>query len=125
MTLKTDAEVKKQRITKIPKHYRDGIQNKKFGERGNKKFIEWIGLDAAEKYEIDSKIIIPTLILQCGDTCKSVIYTRQFNATTDISKHPLPLLTVQVPIPRKSGTILSTTDLCTAYHLVTLAPEFQ
>ena len=72
LTLKRDAEIKKQRITKIPIHYREKIQTKR-DEVETDEINERVGLDAAQNNALGSELITPILILRKGDTSKLLL----------------------------------------------------
>ena len=65
------------------------------------------------------------MFLSKRDSHKLVTDARLLNATSDVSKHKFPRITVQVSIPRIKGKVFSTTDLPTFHHQGELPPETQ
>ena len=124
ITLKQDAALKKQRITKIPIHCREKIQAI-LDELETNGLIEPVGLDAAQNHEISSEFISPFKIFAKGDTYNYVFDATLLNAETDFSKYPFPSLPVQVLMTKFIGSLFSTIDLSSAFHQVALTPETQ
>ena len=116
--------MKKQRIAKIPIHYRDQIQQILDDLEQNGR-IERVGLNAARNNELGSDISNRVIILPIGDTYNIVMDARLLNAMTDVSKYHFPLLPVQILTPRINGKICGTTDVSTADHQIALTPETE
>ena len=72
-----------QRITKVPIHYRDQIQQI-LDDLKDKGIIEGVQLNGAENNELGSEFIYPIKIRTKGDTYKRVTDARLFNAITDV-----------------------------------------
>ena len=71
ITLKPDAELKKQRITKVPTHYRDQIQQI-LDDLEQNCTIKRVGINVARNNEFGPEFINPIIILPKGDTYKTV-----------------------------------------------------
>ena len=123
ITHKPDADLKKQRITKNSKKYRE--KKTIFDELEANGSIERAGLDAARNEELVSEFISPIIILPTSDTYKIVIAARLLNAITDVFKYHFPLLPGDVLIPRVNGIIFSTSNLSPVYHQVALTLKTQ
>ena len=111
--------MKKQRITKVPIHYRDRIQQILDDLKDNG-IIKGVLLNAAGSNELGSEFIDPIKIQPKGDTYERVIDAGLFNAITDVSKCHFPISPVQFLIPRFQGKNFSTISLSTAYYQVFL-----
>ena len=113
--LKKDAELRKQRPSKVPLHYSDRpeiLQNELQGAG----IIREMGSDV----EMGSLSTNPIIILPKGDTVKLVIDTRYLNSITDLSNYSWP---VQMLLTRLDGVNYTTSDLASAYNQVPLSED--
>ena len=78
--LKKDAELRKQRPSKVPLHYRDRLEIL-LNELQRAGIIREMGSDV----EMGSLFTNPIIILPKGDTVKLVIDARYLNSITDLS----------------------------------------
>ena len=124
ITLQPDAELKRQRIEKIPIHYRAKIQTI-LDDLETNGIIERVGIDAARNVELGPEFINPFTFLPKYDKYKNVLVARKLNSITDFSKYHFPLKAVQVLIPRIIGIIFSKTEVTPANQQVALLPETQ
>ena len=107
--LKKDAELRKQRPSKILLHYRDRLEIllKELQRAG---IIRELGSDV----EMDSLFTNPIIILPKGDTVKLVIDARYLNSITDLSNYSWPREPVQMLLTRLDGVYYTTSDLASA-----------
>ena len=116
--LKNDAELRKQRPSKVPLHYRDGLK------------IFLIELQPAGRLremgndvEMGSLVTNPIIILPKGETVKLVIDATTLNSITDLSNYSWPLEPVQMLLTRLDGVNYTTSDLASAYKKVPLSED--
>ena len=76
--------------------------------------IKRVGENDVRKDELGSKFTYATILLPGGDTHKTVIDASLLNVITDLSKHHLQFLPVEVLILRKNGKKFSKTYFSTA-----------
>ena len=72
-THKPDAELTKQRIIKVPIHYRDQTQQF-LDDFENNGIIKRVGINDAKNNELGSKCIYPIIILPKGDVFKLFMF---------------------------------------------------
>ena len=116
--LKKDAELRKQRPSKTPLHYRDRLEillNEP--QRGG--IIREMGSDV----EMVSLFTKPIITLPKGDTVKLVIDARYLNSITDLSNYSWPLEPVQMLLTRLDGVYYTTSDLASACNQVPLSED--
>ena len=116
--LKKDAELRKQRPSKVPLHYRDRLEIL-LNELQRAGIIREMGSDI----EMGSLFTNPIIILPKGDTVKLVIDARYLNSITDLSNYSWPLETVQMLLTRLDGVYYTTSDLASAYNQVPLSGD--
>ena len=104
--LKKDAELRKQRPTKVPLHYRDQLEIL-LNELQRARIIREMGSDV----EMGSLFTNPIIILPKGDTVKLVIATRYFKFSTDLSNYSWPPEPLQMLLTRLDGVYYATSDL--------------
>ena len=116
LPMKNDAVFKKQRISKVPIHLRERIQEL---------------LDVQKKYNIivpvkkeqlstRNTFRNPVIILRKGESLKTVLNSRYLNSMIDESKCNWPIEPVDVALTRINGTIFTTADLHSAYNQIPL-----
>ena len=119
LPMKKDAIFKKQRISKVPIHFRERIQKL---------------LDILKKYDIIAPVnkeqlstgnifTNPVIILRRGESLKIVLDARYLNSMIDESKCNWPIEPVDVALTRINGTIFTTADLNSAYNQIPLDEE--
>ena len=96
--MKKDAELRKQRPSKVPLHYRDRLEIllKELQRAG---IIREMGSDL----EMGSLFTNPIIILPKGDTVKLAIDARYLNSITDLSNYSWPLEPLQMLLTRLDG----------------------
>ena len=104
--LKKDAELRKQRPTKVPLHYRDRLEIL-LNELQRARIIREMGSDV----EMGSLFTNPIIILPKGDTVKLVIATRYLKFSTDLSNYSWPPEPLQMLLTRLDGVYYATSDL--------------
>ena len=115
---KKDAELRKQRTSKVPFHYRDRLEIL-LNELQRAGIIHEIGSDV----EMGSLFTNPIIILPKGDTVKLVIDARYLNSITDLPNYSWPLEPVQMLRTRPDGVYYTTSDLASAYNQVPLSED--
>ena len=113
---KKDAELRKQRTSKVPLHYRDRQENL-LNELQRAGIIREMGSDV----EMLSLFTNPIIILPKGDTVKLVIDARYLNSITDLSNYSWPLEIVQILPTRLDGVFYTTSDMVSANNQVPLS----
>ena len=119
LPMKTDAIFKKQRISKVPIHFRERIQKL---------------LDVLKKYEIIAPVnkeqqstgntfTNPVIILRKGESLNIVLDARYLNSLIDESKCNWPIEPVDVALTRINGSLFTTADLNSAYNQIPLDEE--
>ena len=116
--LKKDAELRKQRPSKVPLHYRDRLEIL-LNELQRAGIIREMGSDV----EMGSLFTNPIIIPPKGDTVKLVIDARYLNSITDLSNYSWPLEPVQMLLTRLDGVYYTTSDLASAYNQVPLSED--
>ena len=116
--LKKDAELRKQRPSKVPLHYRERLEIL-LNELQRAGIIRKMGSDV----EMGSLFTNPIIILPKGDTVKLVIDARYLNSITDLSNYSWPLEPVQMLLTRLDGVYYTTSDLASAYNQVPLSED--
>ena len=116
--MKNDAELRKQRPSKVPLHYRDRLEIL-LNELQRAGIIREMGSDV----EMGSLYTNPIIILPKGDTVKLVIDARYLNSITDLSNYSWPLEPVQMLLTRLDGAYSFTSDLALAYNQVSLSAD--
>ena len=118
--LKNDAELRKQRPSKVPLDYRDRLEIL-LNELQRARIIREMGSDI----EKGSLFTNPIIILPKGDTVKLVIDARYLNSITDLSNYSWPLEPVQMLLTRLDGVYYTTSDLASAYNQVPLSEDIK
>ena len=113
-----DAELRKQRPSKVPFHYRDRLEIL-LNELQRAGIFREMGSDV----EMVLLFTNPIIILLKGDTVKLVIDARYLNSITDLSNYSWPLEPVQILLNRLDGVYYTTSDLASAYNQVPLSDE--
>ena len=118
LNFKKDAELRKQRTSKVPLHYRDRpeILLRELQRAG-------ITREMGNDVEIGSLLTNPIIILPKGDTVKFVIDARYLNSITDLSNYSWPPEPVQMLLTRLDGVYYTTSDLASAYNQVPLSED--
>ena len=116
--LKKDAELRKQRPSKVPLHYRDRLEIL-LNELQRAGIIREMGSDV----EMCSLFTNPIIIIAKGDTVKLVIDARYLNSITDLSNYSWPLEPLQMLLTRLDGVYYTTSDLASAYNQVPLSED--
>ena len=116
--MKKDAELRKQRPSKVPLHYRDQLEVL-LNALQRAGIIREMGSDV----EVGSLFTNPIIILTKGDTVKLVIDARYLNSITDFSNYSWPLEPVQMLLTRLDGVYYTTSDLASAYNQVLLSED--
>ena len=116
--LKKDAELRKQRPSKVPLPYRDRLEILLI-ELQRARIIREMGSD----FETGSLFTNPIIILPKGDTVKLVIDARYLNSITDLSKFLWLLEPVQMLLTRLDSVCYTTSDLASAYNQVPLSED--
>ena len=116
--MKKVAELRKQRRSKIPLHYRDRLEIP-LNELQRAGMIREMGSDV----EMGSLFTKPIIILPKGDTVKLVIDARYLDSITDLSNYSWPLEPVQMLLTRLDGVYYTTSDLASAYNQVPLSKD--
>ena len=115
--LKEDAELRKQRPSKVPLHYRDRLEIL-LNELQRAGIIREMGSDVEMGSLFTNPIILPK-----GDNIKLVIDARYLNSITDLSNYSWPLEPVQMLLTRLDGVYYTTSDLASAYNQVPLSED--
>ena len=116
--LKKDAELQKQRPSKVPLHYRDRLEIL-LNELQRARIIREIGSDV----ERGSFFTNPIIILPKGDIVKLVIDARYLNSITDLSNYSWPLEPIQMLLTKLDGAYYTTSDLASAHNQVPLSED--
>ena len=116
--LKKDAELRKQRPSKVPLHYRDRLEIL-LNELQRAGIIREMGSGV----EMGSLSTNPIIILPKGDTVKLVIDARYLNSITDLSNYSWPLEPIKMLLTRLDGVYYTTSDLASAYNQVPLSED--
>ena len=116
--MKKDAELRQQRPSKVPLHYRDRLEIL-LNELQLAGIIREMGSDV----EMGSLITNPIIILPKGDTVKLVIDARYLNPITDLSNYSWPPEPAQMLLTRLDGVYYTTSDLASAYNQVPLSED--
>ena len=116
--LDEDAELLKQRPSKVPLQYRDRLENL-LSALQRAGVIREMEIDV----EMCSLFAIPIIILPKRDTVKLVIDTRYFNSFTGLSKLSGPLEPVQMLPTRFDGVNYTINDLASAYNQALLSED--
>ena len=116
--LKKDAELRKQRHSKVPLHYGDRPEILLY-ELQRAGIVREMGSDV----EMGSLFTNPIIILPKGDTVKLVIDARYLNSTTDLSNYSWPLEPIQMLLTRLDGVYYTTSDLASTYNQVPLSED--
>ena len=118
--LKPNAELKKQRPSNVPLHYRDKLAD--LLEKLEKAdIIKNMGSD--DDLEMGSEFINPVIILPKGESIKLVLDARYLNSMTDLSSYSWPLEPLTALLTRIRGQYFSTSDLSYAYSQVPLTDD--
>jgi hypothetical protein len=120
--LKQNAELRKQRPSKVPVHHREKM-NRLLDKLEESGVIKKMGDD--DNLEMGSEFINPIIILPKGDTIKIVLDARYLNAMTDLTSYSWPLEPLNVLLTRINGKYFTTSDLSSAYMQVPLTKETQ
>ena len=113
--LKKDAELRKQRPSKVPLHYREFLLN----ELQRAEIIREMGSDV----EIGSLFTNPIILRPKGDAVKLAIDARYLNSITDLSNYLWPPEPVQMILTRLDVVYYTTTDLASTYNQVPLSKD--
>ena len=117
--MKKDANIQKQRVSKVPIHLRVRIQKL---------------LDVLKKYDIISPVnkeqllngntfTNPVIILRKGESLKIVLDAQYLNSVIDESKCNWPIEPADVALTRINGKIITTADLNSANNQIPLSNE--
>ena len=118
VTLKPNAELKRQRASKVPLHLRDKLE-KLLTQLKEADIIQEMG-------DIDgmgSPFVNPIILMPKNDCVKLLIDARNLNSVTDLTNYSWPLEPVQMIMTRVNGKFFSVSDLSCAYHQV--PPSFE
>jgi len=121
--LQKDAELKKQRPSRIPINYSAKLKVllKKLEDAG----IIGNVTNNPRSNETGSEFLNPVIIIPKGEVIKLVLDARYLNSVTDTSQYSWPLESLTAILDKLKGKYFTTTDLSCAYHQVPLTPESQ
>ena len=120
VTLKPNLELKIQRPSKVPLHWKQKLE-KLLTQLRNADIIREMGDDD----EMGSLFVNPIILMLESDYMKLVIDARFLNSVTELTNYSWPLEPVQMIMTRVNGIFFSVRDLSCAYHQVPLSPETQ
>ena len=120
VTLKLNVELKRQRPSKVPLHFREKFE-KLLTQLKDADIIREMGDDD----EMGSLFVNPIILMHKSDYVKLVIDARFLYSVTDLTNYSWHLEPVQMIMTRVNGKIFSVGDLSCAYHQVPLSPETQ
>ena len=118
ITLKKDATFKKQQPSKIPIHLRDKLE-----KLMDELILAGIIRELNENDDMNSWFVNPVIILPKKDYVKLVIDARYLNSIADTSNSSRPLEPLNVLMTRITGTIVTSSDLSSAYNQVPLTKD--
>ena len=118
VTLKPNAELKRQRPSKVPLHLKEKLE-KLLTQQKDADIIREMGGDD----ETGSKFVNPINLMPKNDYVKLVIDARYLNSVTDLTNYSWPLEPVQMIMTSFNGKVFSVSDLSCAYHQVPLSPK--
>ena len=119
-TLKSIAELKRQRPSKVPLHLKEKLA-KLLTQLKDAIIIREKGDDG----EMGSLFVNPIILMPKNDYEKLVIDARYLNSVTDLTNYSWPLEPVQMIMIRVNGKVFSVSINSCAYHQVPLSPETQ
>ena len=120
VTLKPNAELKRQRPSKVPLHLKEKLE-KLLTQLKNANIIREIGDDD----KMGSLFVNPIILMPKNDYVKLVIDARYLNSVTDLTNYSWHLEPVQMVLTWVNGEVFSVSDLCCPYHQVPLSRETQ
>ena len=120
--LKEDCQLKTQRPTKTPFHYREKL-NKLLVELEKHNIIKQIGSTPEEKQNIGTTFLNPLIIIPKGDTIKIVLDARHLNSCTNQTFESWPIEPLAPQLARANKKYKSAIDLMYAYVHVPLDKE--
>ena len=118
LTLKKYATFKKQQPSKIPIHLRYKLE-----KLMDELILAGIIRELNENDDMNSWFVNPVIILPKKDYVKLVIDARYLNSITDTSNSSQPLEPLNVIMTRITGTIVTSSDLSSAYNQVPLTKD--
>ena len=121
--LNKDAQLRKQRPSKVPLQYREKLKEllKTLEENG---IIAEMGKDN-NKHELGTSFINPIIIIPKGNNIKIVLDARFINSVSDLTTYSWPLEPLETILTRLKGKIFSTADMSCAYMQVPLTKATQ
>ena len=122
MKLQPNSELRKQRVSKVPLHYKEKL-DKLLDELLKNDIIREMG--NVDRNELGTSFVNPIILLPKNDYIKLVIDARYLNSITDLSSYSWPLEPIQTLLTRINGKYFTTSDLSCAYHQVPLTDETQ
>ena len=111
VTLNLNAELKRQRASKVPLHLKDKLE-KLLRQLKDADIIREMGDDD----EMGSLFVNPIFLMPKNDYVKLVIYACYLKSVTDLTNYSRPLEPVQMIMTRVNGKIFSVSDLSCVYH---------
>ncbi len=116
--LTENAELKKQRPSKVPVQYEDKLYQLLI-DLEDAGIIQQMGLDNPR--ELGTEFINPIIILPKGDSLKIVLDARYLNSITDSSQYTWPLEPLHILLNKIKGKYFTTMDLSYAYSQIRLS----
>ena len=120
VTLKANVELKKQRPSRVPLHFKKKLE-KLLTQPRNADIIREMGDDD----EMGSLFVDPIIRSPKNDYVKLVIDAGYLNSVTDLTNYSWPLELVQMTMTTVNGKVFSVSELSRSYHRVPLGPETQ
>ena len=111
VTLKPNAEFKRQRASKVPLHLKAKLE-KLLTQFKDADIIPETGDDD----EMGSLFVNPIILMPKNDYVKLVIDARYLNSVTDLTNYSWPLKPVQMNMTRVNEKFFSVNDWSCAYH---------
>ena len=120
VTLKPNAELKRQRPNKVPLHLKEKLE-KLLTQLKDANIVREMGDDD----KMGSLFVIPIILMPNNDYVKLVIDAGYLNSVTDLTNYRWPSEPVQMIMTRVNGKCFSVSDHSCAYHQVPFNPEKQ
>ena len=116
--LKNDADLRKQRPSKVTLHYRERLKTP-LNEMQRAEIFRGMGSDV----EFGSLFTNPIIFLPKEDTVELLIDARYLNSITHLSNYSWPLEPVQMLLTRLDGVYYTTSDMASAYNQVPVSED--
>ena len=111
VTLKTIVELKQQRSSKVPLHWKEKLRKKQLTQLKDAYIIH----EMCDVDELRSLLVNPITLMPKNDNVNLVIDARYFNFVTDLTIFSRPIKTVQMIMTRVNSKFLPVSDLSCAY----------